>query len=84
MLAAGDNAEAQVDAEFQAAIEISAAQGAKMPELRASVARARLHASRGRRQQARDILAPIYAGFSEGELELSDLAEAGALLSDLH
>ena len=75
LLAAGEDAENQADKEFQAAIEIAAAQGAKLPELRASVARARLQAARGERQQARDILTPIYGWFSEG-LETRDLVEA--------
>ena len=82
LLASGHDAENQADREFQAAIETAAAQGAKLPELRASVARARLQAARGRRQQARDILAPIYGWFSEG-LETRDLAEARTLLADL-
>lgn len=82
LLAAEAEAEDRADAEFQDAIEIAAAQGAKLPELHASVARARLQASRGRRRQARDILAPIYAWFCEG-LETCDLAEARTLLADL-
>jgi predicted ATPase len=52
LLAAGEEAENQADAEFNAAIETAAAQGAKLPELRASVARARLHAARGTRHEA--------------------------------
>jgi class 3 adenylate cyclase/predicted ATPase len=82
LMAAGEEAENQADAEFRAAIETAVAQGAKLPELRASVARAKLQAARGRRQQARDILAPIYSWFSEG-LETSDLAEARTFLADL-
>jgi predicted ATPase len=82
LMAAGEEAENQADAEFKAAIETAVAQGAKLPELRASVARAKLQVARGRRQQARDILAPIYSWFSEG-LETSDLAEARTFLADL-
>jgi predicted ATPase len=82
LLAAGAEAENQADAEFEAAIEIAAAQGARLPELRASVARARLHAVRGVRQQARDALVPIYSWFNEG-LETRDLVEARKLLADL-
>ena len=78
----GPDAETQADREFQAAIETAAAQGAKLSELRASVARARLQAARGKRRQARDILTPIYGWFSEG-LETRDLVEARALLADL-
>jgi predicted ATPase len=82
LLASGPDAETQAESEFQAAIEIAAAQGAKLPELRASIRRARLQAARGERQQARDILAPIYDWFREG-LETRDLAEARSLLAAL-
>jgi class 3 adenylate cyclase/predicted ATPase len=82
LLAAGEDAENQADREFGAAIETAAAQGAKLPELRAGVARARLQAARGRRQQARDILMPIYDWFSEG-WETPDLVEARTLLASL-
>lgn len=82
LLASGEKPEDHADAEFQAAIEIAVAQGAKLPELRASVARARLHAARGRRQQARDFLTPIYCGFSEG-FETRDLMDARMLLAEL-
>jgi predicted ATPase len=80
--AAGKEAENQADTEFQIAIETAVAQRAKLPELRASVARAKLQAARGQRQQARKILAPIYSWFSEG-LETRDLVEARTLLTDL-
>jgi hypothetical protein len=53
-----------------------------MLELRASIARARLQAERGRRQQARDILMPIYGWFRE-DGETIDLAEASTLLASL-
>ena len=82
LLASGHDAETQADKEFQAAIEIAAAQGAKVPELRASVAHARLLAARGERRQARDILTPMYGWFSEG-LEARDFAEARSLLAQL-
>jgi predicted ATPase len=77
--AAGEN---QADAEFLVAIETAATQGAKLPELRATVARARLDGARGRRQKARDILEPIYGWFSEG-FETRDLVQARTLLADL-
>jgi predicted ATPase len=82
LLASNHDDETRADSEFLAAIETAAAQGAKLPELRASIARARLVAARGERQQARDILAPIYGWFSEG-LETRDLAEARSLLAAL-
>jgi predicted ATPase len=82
LLAAGQEAESQADMEFQRAIETAVAQGAKLPQLRASVARARLLSARRKQQQARDILTPIYGWFSEG-LETRDLAEARSLLIEL-
>jgi predicted ATPase len=82
LMAAGQDAENQADAEFNAAIQTAVAQGAKLPELRASVARARFLATRGRRRQAREILAPSYGWFSEG-LETPDLVQARTLLATL-
>jgi predicted ATPase len=82
LMAAAERAENQADEEFNAAMETAAAQGAKLPELRASVARARLQAARGRRQRAREILMPIYRWFSEG-FETRDLVEARTLLAEL-
>ena len=82
LLAAREDAENQADYEFETAIETAAAQRAKLPELRASLARARLQVALGRREKARDILAPIYGWFSEG-LETHDLEEARMLLADL-
>jgi len=82
LLGAGADAQNQADAEFQIAIETAASQGAKLPELRAGVARARLHAAKGKSREARDMLAPIYRWFSEG-FETRDLVEARALLTEL-
>ncbi len=82
LLASGHDAAIEAECDFQAAIEIAAAQAAKLPELRATIARAGLLAARRERQQAHDILEPIYGWFSEG-LETPDLAEARSLLADL-
>jgi predicted ATPase len=81
-LAGTADADNQADTEFRVAIETAASQGAKLPELRARVACARFHVARGRQQQTRDMLAPIYAWFCEG-LETRDLVEARTLLADL-
>src|SRR5262249_49145952 len=82
LLSSGEEAENQADTELQAAIETAVAQQAKLPELRASVAHARLQAARGRRQQARELLAPVYGWFTEG-FDTRDLKEAKALLDVL-
>jgi predicted ATPase len=82
LLERGEDAENRADVEFQVAIEIAVEQPAKLPELRASVARARLLAARNRRRQARELLAPVYDWFTEG-FDTRDLKEAKALLDEL-
>jgi predicted ATPase len=67
---------------LQAAIDVARQQNARWPELRASCDLARLWAERGERQQALDLLAPVYAWFSEG-FDTPDLVEAKALLDEL-
>ena len=51
-------------------------------ELRAATSLARLWRDHGKRQQARDLLAPIYGWFTEG-FDTADLKEAKALLDEL-
>lgn len=82
LLAADGESKKEADGEFLVAIETAATQGAKLSELRASVARATLHAAQGNRPAAREMLEPIYGWFTEG-FETRDLAEARALLADL-
>ena len=53
-----------------------------MWELRAAVSLARLWSEEGRRAEARDLLAPVYAWFTEG-FDTPDLKEAKALLAEL-
>jgi hypothetical protein len=48
--------------------------------LRTATSLARLWAERGRRGEARDLLAPVYGWFTEG-FDTADLKEAKALLS---
>ena len=43
---------------------------------------ARLRRDQGKRQQARDLLAPVYGWFTEG-FDTRDLKEAKALLNEL-
>jgi predicted ATPase len=68
---------------FQTAIAIARQQQAKSWELRAATSMARLWRDRGKRNQARNLLAPIYGWFTEG-FETRDLKEAKALLNELH
>jgi tetratricopeptide (TPR) repeat protein len=72
----------EADVAFRHAIEIATDQGAKMLELRASVARARLCADQGECQRALDILSPIYGWFAQG-FETPDLLDAYGLLAEL-
>jgi predicted ATPase len=44
---------------------------------------ARLYRDQGKRDKARDLLAPVYGWFTEG-FETLDLKEAKALLDELH
>jgi predicted ATPase len=67
---------------FRRAIEVSRGQRAKTLELRAATSLARLWSDRGRNVEARDLLTPIYAWFTEG-FETPDLREAKILLDSL-
>jgi len=72
---------AQAEGCFQRAIEIARQQSAKSWELRATMSLARLLAHQGRRDEARSMLAEIYAWFIEG-FDTADLKEAKALLDE--
>jgi predicted ATPase len=61
---------------------IAEEQEAKLWELRAAVSLARLRRDQGRRAEARDLLAPVYAWFTEG-FDTADLKDAKALLAEL-
>jgi predicted ATPase len=67
---------------FRKALSIAREQQAKLWELRAVVSLARFHRDQGRYAEARDLLAPVYAWFTEG-FDTPDLKEAKALLDEL-
>jgi predicted ATPase len=67
---------------FRRTIEIARSQQAKSFELRAATSLAQLLRRQGRAAEARDLLAPIYAWFTEG-FETRDLVDARALLAAL-
>jgi predicted ATPase len=64
------------------ALTIAKEQEAKLWELRAAVSLARLLRDQGRRNEARDLLAPVYGWFTEG-FDTRDLKAANALLKEL-
>ena len=74
----GDEAEAY----FERALAVARRQSARMWELRAATSLARLWSERGERQKAHDLLAPIYAWFTEG-FDTADLKDAKVLLDEL-
>ncbi|MGH7498127.1 MAG: hypothetical protein ACREL3_04675, partial [Gemmatimonadales bacterium] len=67
---------------FQDAIEVAARQGAKLPELQATLSLARLWRGRGRTRAAHAALERIHQWFTEG-FDTSDLQDVRALLHDL-
>jgi Flp pilus assembly protein TadD len=70
------------EADFLDAIALAQRMSAKAWELRAAMNLARLWRDQGRRQQARDILAPIYGWFTEG-FDTPVLKDAKTLLDEL-
>jgi class 3 adenylate cyclase/predicted ATPase len=74
---------AKAEACFERALAVARQQQAKSWELRAATSLARLWRDQGKRDKARNILAPIYGWFTEG-FDTLDLKEARALLDELH
>jgi predicted ATPase len=67
---------------FHRALAVARRQQAKFWELRAAMSMARLWRDQGKREEARDLLAPVYGWFTEG-FDTLDLKEAKALLHEL-
>ena len=67
---------------FLASLDWARHQQAKSWELRTSTSLARLWQSQGRRQEAYELLAPVYGWFTEG-FDTRDLQDAKALLAEL-
>jgi len=65
------------------ALTIARSQSARSLELRAARDLADLWRDQGKRQQARELLAPVYGWFTEG-FDTLDLKQAKALLDELH
>jgi predicted ATPase len=67
---------------YREAITVAAGQQAKSLELRAATSLALLLRDEGKRDEARNLLAPVYGWFTEG-FDTLDLKEAKALLDVL-
>jgi predicted ATPase len=73
---------AQAEACFRRALAIARRQEAKSWELRAALSQGRLWLRQGKREEARELLGPIYGWFTEG-FDTADLQEARTLLEGL-
>ena len=72
----------KAQAYFERALTVARAQQAKSWELRAAMSMARLWRDQRKRDEARELLAPVYGWFTEG-FDTRDLKEARALLNEL-
>jgi len=81
LLATGGPAD-EAAARYHRALAIAREQGARLLELRAATSLARLWRDQGKRAEARALLAPVYATFTEG-FATPDLIDAKALLDEL-
>ncbi len=70
------------EARLREALSLASERSAKMVELRAALPLCRLLLRRGQRAEARELLAPLYARFTEG-FDAPDLVRARALLEAL-
>ena len=74
--------QAEAEAWLHRALDVARRQEAKSLELRAAMSLARLWQQQGKRQEAYDLLAPVYHWFTEG-FETADLKDAKILLDEL-
>jgi len=72
----------EAEAYYREALAVARRQQARSLELRAATSLAELWRDRGKRAEAQDLLAPVYAWFTEG-FDTPDLKEAKALLDEL-
>jgi predicted ATPase len=80
LFATGDRVGAEQS--YYRAHVVAKGQSTKLFELRASTSLARLWRDQGKRDEARELLAPVYGWFTEG-FDTRDLKEAKALLDEL-
>jgi class 3 adenylate cyclase/predicted ATPase len=82
LIALDPGARGDAEVAFCQAIDIAQRQNSKSWELRAAMSMARLWRDQGKRDEARELLAPVYGWFTEG-FDTLDLKEAKALLDEL-
>jgi class 3 adenylate cyclase/predicted ATPase len=82
LLGVSKDSEAEAETCLQRAIGVARRQSAKSYELRAAMSLSRLWQKRGKKKEARELLADIYGWFTEG-FDTADLKEAKALLTEL-
>ena len=82
LLSASDRDEGVAEACFREALAVARQQEARMWKLRAATSLARLWRDQGKRAEAHDLLAPVYAWFTEG-FNTADLKDTKALLDEL-
>jgi predicted ATPase len=73
---------AEAESRFQKALALARERDAKSFELRAAMSLARLWLRQGKRNEGRELIAPVYNWFTEG-FDTSDLKDAKALLEHL-
>ena len=74
--------QAEVETWLQRALDVARRQEARSLELRAAMNLSRLWHQQGKWKEARDLLAEVYAWFTEG-FDTADLQETKALLEEL-
>jgi predicted ATPase len=73
---------AEAESCFHQALDVARHLQTKSLELRAAMSLSRLWQRQGRREEARELLAPVYGWYTEG-FDTADLQEAKALLEEL-
>jgi predicted ATPase len=82
LLALSAEKHAEAETCFRQALDVARRQQAKSLELRAAMSLSRLWQRQGKRDDARQLLVPIYGWFTEG-FDTADLQDAKALLAAL-
>jgi predicted ATPase len=72
----------EIESYLRRALDIARQQRARLWELHAATSLARLWHDEGKRDEARELLEPVYGSFTEG-FDTPDLQEAKSLLNQL-